>query len=291
MEYAGKELLGWQIDEVDVSPSLKNLKVMIVAGEETAGILAENLSAWGAQPEVLEPEKAVGRLASAFGRQRPYRFAFLEMPLFEEQEREKLRKLAAKPGFPSWSLILLGPGGTTSEGSALVENALTLEQPVDSDRLKERIGQVLAKPQIGKAALHPRNARRVKKQEQGTQVLVADHSANTRMLIKYFLNDRDFVVDMAETPQEALKKYQANNYDIVVMGMEFPDNGGYEVVESIRAWEREVDLPGRPIIALIPQYENDGAKRSVASGCSATLIKPVTKENLGNVISHYLTMA
>jgi len=123
---------------------------------------------------------------------------------------------------------------------------------------------------------------RVQSAENGTlRILLVEDSEDNRLLIKSFLKNTPHVVDIAENGREALDKFKAARYDLVLMDMQMPVMDGYTATRMIREWEgKNIANKRTPIIALTAhalEYDNN---RSMEAGCDSHLTKPVKKEVL-----------
>uniref|UniRef100_A0A831TZK1 histidine kinase n=1 Tax=Geobacter metallireducens TaxID=28232 RepID=A0A831TZK1_GEOME len=117
------------------------------------------------------------------------------------------------------------------------------------------------------------------------RILLAEDAADIRMLMGAFLGNTPHSVDMACNGQEALAKYMAGNYDLVLMDMQMPVMDGISATLRIREWERSHGRPPVPVIALTAGAERSERLKSRAAGCTAHLAKPLRKETLLRTIS------
>jgi two-component system, sensor histidine kinase and response regulator len=109
------------------------------------------------------------------------------------------------------------------------------------------------------------------------RVLVADDSADNRLLIDAFLKKSEFELDQAENGEVALQKFIAGKYDVILMDIQMPVMDGYQAARQIREWEQTHNVARTPIIALTASVLNDAIGRSFDAGCDTHVSKPVRR--------------
>ena len=116
--------------------------------------------------------------------------------------------------------------------------------------------------------------------ERPLRVLLADDSEDNQLLIRTYLKQTPYQLDLAEDGQQALEKAQQVSYDLVLMDNEMPVVDGLTATRRIRAWEREQGRAPVPIISLTAHAYKDDIERSLQAGCNAHLTKPLTRTAL-----------
>jgi PAS domain S-box-containing protein len=114
------------------------------------------------------------------------------------------------------------------------------------------------------------------------QILMADDSNDNRALIRAYLKKTPYLLVEAEDGQDAIDKFIAGNFDVVLMDIQMPNVDGYEATSAIRVWELANSRRRTPIVALTASaLELEEAKnRSKAAGCDAHITKPVKRSTL-----------
>ena len=93
-------------------------------------------------------------------------------------------------------------------------------------------------------------------------------------------------VVFAENGQEAVAALQANaDIDLVLMDIMMPEMDGYETMRVIR--ERE-DFQQLPIISLTAKAMKGDREKSIASGASDYITKPVDTDQLLSLLRVWL---
>ena len=119
------------------------------------------------------------------------------------------------------------------------------------------------------------------------RILLAEDSAAIRAFTQTYFKDTPYQLDMAENGQIAVEMFQAVRYDLVFMDVEMPVMDGVSATLAIRQWEQEEDLDPVPIIALTSHEQKGKLMETLNAGCTAHLIKPLTKEAMLKTIEEH----
>ncbi|TAL12600.1 MAG: response regulator [Nitrospirae bacterium] len=119
------------------------------------------------------------------------------------------------------------------------------------------------------------------------RILLAEDSAAIRAFTQTYFKDTPYQLDMAENGQVAVEMFQAVRYDLVFMDLEMPVMNGVNATLAIREWEQEEDLDPVPIIALTSHDQKEKLLETLEVGCTAHLIKPLTKEAMLKTIEEH----
>jgi two-component system, sensor histidine kinase and response regulator len=139
-------------------------------------------------------------------------------------------------------------------------------------------GRTISKDSVSSAA--PDNISENSRTGRPLRVLVADDSADNRILIEAFLKKAGWQIDQAENGEEAVRKFIIGRYDVVLMDIQMPVLDGYEAVRRIRDWERAAGAPRTPVIALTASVLNEAINKSIEAGCDTHVSKPVRRPAL-----------
>jgi len=119
------------------------------------------------------------------------------------------------------------------------------------------------------------------------RILLAEDSAAIRAFTQTYFKDTPYALDMAENGQVAVEMFQAVRYDLVFMDLEMPVMNGLTATREIRQWEQAEDLDPVPIIALTSHDQKEKLLETLDAGCTAHLIKPLTKEAMLKTIEEH----
>ncbi|MDR4467312.1 MAG: PAS domain S-box protein [Nitrospira sp.] len=116
-------------------------------------------------------------------------------------------------------------------------------------------------------------------------ILLAEDLEDNRDVVKLFLKDTPYQLEMAVNGAQALEQFKNGTYDLVLMDMQMPVMDGLEATAAIRQWERDQRRTPTPIIALTANAFKEEADRSLAAGCTAHMTKPIKKKTLLTLIA------
>lgn len=111
-----------------------------------------------------------------------------------------------------------------------------------------------------------------------SRILVVDDSKVMREMIMACLRampDAEF--DQATSGLEAIERLSLGSYDLVVLDLNMPDIGGYEVLEFVRGQDQLEQLP---ILVVTTRGDETSRERSLAAGASRFMTKPFTPEDI-----------
>lgn len=127
---------------------------------------------------------------------------------------------------------------------------------------------------------------RVLPKSGGISVLIAEDNHINQALIIKVLRKQGFETDLAENGLAALKKFEAGNFDIILMDLQMPGMDGYEAAHKIRT----SDHPNRdiPIIALSAHIFKAEYDRCLEVGINDFISKPFNTRELFEKMFRYL---
>ena len=106
----------------------------------------------------------------------------------------------------------------------------------------------------------------------GLRVLAVDDEADARQLIQHVLGERDALVTVAASADEALSILHANRFDVLVSDIGMAGVDGYALIRGIR--EREAQGERMPAIALTAYARHEDRAVALAAGFDEHLAKP-----------------
>ena len=118
---------------------------------------------------------------------------------------------------------------------------------------------------------------------QGVKVLLVDDNMINQEIICGLLENSQVEIDLASNGEEAVEKFRAKRYDIILMDIQMPVMDGYQATKIIRQEDKEV-----VIIALTANAMSEDLVKSMACGMNNHLNKPVEVEKLYETILRYL---
>ncbi len=115
-------------------------------------------------------------------------------------------------------------------------------------------------------------------------ILLAEDSPDNVSLVRAYLKDMPYRIDVAEDGAEAVERFAAGSYDLVLMDIQMPVFDGHEATGRIRRLEREQGRAPTPILALTAHALAEHRQQTLAAGCDAHLSKPIARRALIDAI-------
>ena len=264
-------------------------------------IVREMITNCGAEvSEASSGEEALVAIRQASDEGKPYRIILLDMRMPGMNGLEVAQKVRAEH-LPTEPLILmLSSDDLKPQLSRLADLGLDayLVKPITRKELFDAIGRVLQDANrnsgdgLPKRAAQPSAAAAEDQKEKSrATILVADDSADNRLLVAAYLRREPCELDFAEDGRIAFDKFKSNQYDMVFMDVQMPELDGLAATRLIRKWESENHRAPTPIIALTASALEEDVQRSHAAGCDLHLSKPIKKSILLNTIQSVILLA
>ena len=170
--------------------------------------------------------------------------------------RGDLAKLKESAGF------LLG------QIDAMVALARNEDKPVERDEgLARHIGLVADTLRT----VQPLAPGAIAVRERQSRVLVVDDNASNRDVLARRLTREGHAVVTAENGAEALELCERQEFDLILLDLIMPEIGGYEVLQRLKASERNRHIP---VIVISALDELDSVIRCIEAGAEDYLPKP-----------------
>ncbi len=125
--------------------------------------------------------------------------------------------------------------------------------------------------------------------ELTANILVVEDLATNRQVLHEQLCELGQRSTFVEHGEEALRKLESGEqFDLILMDCNLPDIDGYQVTERIRKFEQKNGLPLTPIIAISAATSEQHKLRCIEFGMDGILTKPITLNDLENILSLWL---
>ncbi len=268
---------------------LPELKALIVDDNATNRlILSRMLRNWGADVQTAESgEEGLALIQRAAAEGAPYGLLLLDYFMPGMDGLQMAEKLKDRPGaFPGVILILTSDSRDGAAGRAKQLGISDyLVKPVKKAELKAAILAALEQN-----APVPAAGGQAAPAETGfkpLRILLADDAEDNRILILAHLKKYPFKVEVAVNGEDALEKFKAGTYDLVLLDMQMPVMDGYTAAAAMRSYEKEQALPPAKIVALTASVMAEDVDKALRSGCDAHVGKPVKKAALFELLKKY----
>ncbi len=114
----------------------------------------------------------------------------------------------------------------------------------------------------------------------GLTVLLTDDSESNRNVVRVYLRQTRWRIVQAVNGAEALRCFEAEPFDIVLMDVRMPDIDGLTVTRRMREIERRLGRRRTPIVALSALANEELREAAREAGCDAHLEKPLSRLDL-----------
>jgi PAS domain S-box-containing protein len=122
------------------------------------------------------------------------------------------------------------------------------------------------------------------------RILVAEDNEINQKVVFAMLQGLGCSVDIASNGVEAVERWRAGVYDLILMDCQMPIMSGFEATEAIRGEEGQKGQDRVPIIAMTAQAYAQDRARCLQCGMDEHLAKPLTKSELKSVIAKWLKL-
>ena len=117
----------------------------------------------------------------------------------------------------------------------------------------------------------------------GKKILLAEDNKTNQLVICGLLEESGIEIDIANNGQEAVDKFNENEYELILMDIHMPVMDGYEASQIIREKDERVI-----IIAVTANVMKEDIHKALNIGINAHLAKPINVEELYRILLKYL---
>jgi len=117
-----------------------------------------------------------------------------------------------------------------------------------------------------------------------TRVLVAEDNPINREIMLSQLTALGYTVEEAASGKEALRKYQAGQYDLILTDIEMPELDGYGLAAEIRRLEKD-GRPRTPILAITASDFDLDESKARSAGLDGYMLKPLDPKVLAKKLA------
>lgn len=165
---------------------------------------------------------------------------------------------------------------------------IILKSQKSKDRLVDEVSLFLH--DVQRNFLNKSKAKSIIKDDQnslmGVRVLLADDDSRNVFALMHLLERNGMHVVVAKDGLEAVKKFEQNEVDLVLMDIMMPNMDGYEAIKQIRDKVKGRNIP---IIALTAKAMTDDRDKCISAGANDYLIKPVEANRLLSMVKVWLS--
>jgi len=115
------------------------------------------------------------------------------------------------------------------------------------------------------------------------KILIIDDDASVRKVLAMALEDDGYIVDTAENGGEAIRKSNANFYNLALIDIRLPDMEGTRLLKEMKD---TVPKMAKIIVTGYPGLQN--AVEAVNKGADGYIVKPFKMEDLLKTVREHL---
>ncbi|WP_223786754.1 hybrid sensor histidine kinase/response regulator [Marinicella meishanensis] len=119
-------------------------------------------------------------------------------------------------------------------------------------------------------------------------ILVVDDNETNQYVANGVLETLGMSVTLADDGAAAVKAWQNDAFDLIIMDCQMPIMDGYAATEKIRQLEAEQGLPPIPIIAMTASAMQGDREKCLAAGMNDYITKPIESAMVQQIISPWL---
>jgi PAS domain S-box-containing protein len=255
---------------------LKGKRALIVDDNKTnLRILEYQLNKWGIKSfSFSSGSEALGSLCELEN----IDIVILDMAMPEMDGLELASRLRKAPETKGKPIIILSSINKPASAPPQAVDAW-LSKPTKFQLLENTLSSLVS-GHVGKTVVHQKATKIDHKMalNHPLNILVAEDNRVNQMVIINLLQRLGYQSDLVENGLEAVHAVRNNEYDLILMDIQMPEMDGLEATKIIQS--ERVGKPCPAIIALTAHAMNEDRERSLTSGMTDYITKPIQVKSL-----------
>jgi PAS domain S-box-containing protein len=270
--------------------SLHGVRVLVVDDNETnCQILEEMLQSWGMQPaRLIHSTQAMELMHEQQQVHRPFDLVLVDAKMPVLDGYSLVEQIKQDPALRLTVVIMLTSGAISEKvGHSESGAARCQTKPVKQSELLDAIAESLSGVRGLSAAPAVEHPLVTPSSLPPLRILLAEDSLFNQKIALAMLEPRGHHLEIAVNGREALAKWAAAHFDLVLMDVQMPEMDGLEATQAIR--ERERSSGKRtPIVAMTAHAIKGDRERCLEAGMDAYVSKPVRSRELHATIERLM---
>ncbi|MGH9308310.1 MAG: response regulator, partial [Vicinamibacterales bacterium] len=269
-------------------PLLANLPVLVVDDNAVnRKIFLEHLTRWQMKPTAVDGgAAAIDTLLAASHQGDPFVLVLLDANMPDIDGFGVAERIAARPELAGATIMMLTSSGQYGDAARCRDLGISayLTKPVKRTDLLDQIYRVLERGVVRMESSTPTVPAVAETMEirPSTILLAEDNPVNQRVAVG-LLTRRGHRVTVANNGREAIEILARERFDLVLMDVQMPEMGGFEVTAAIR--QREETSGGYTRIVAMTAHAMAGDRdKCIAAGMDGYLSKPINQALLFEVV-------
>ena len=269
--------------------NLGGVKVLVVDDNRTnRKILEGMLRRWEMKVTSVEGgEEALKELSLARGARKPYSLILTDMHMPKMDGFALVERIRQSPEQSTATIMMLTSAGHRGDAARCEELGVSayLLKPIRQSELREAVARVLGtKEQEGAIPLITRYSLQGSQEPSASlHILLAEDNLVNQRLAARLLEKRGHTVVIAANGREALKAFENEDFDLLLMDLQMPEMDGFEATVAIRKKEKDSGSH-LPIVALTAHAMKGDREKCLAGGMDGYLTKPIRPQELHDLL-------
>jgi signal transduction histidine kinase/CheY-like chemotaxis protein/ligand-binding sensor domain-containing protein len=269
-------------------PDLVGIRVLVVDDNAASRtILEDALKTWGLVVHAAgSGSEALRLLQQAATEENPYHLLLADGCMPGMGGLSLVMEMRQSLGVPAATVMML----TADDYYASVRRcremgiAAYVLKPVTPSELLTAIRQALSP--VAAEVRQPSKDEKLSSRQ--LQILLAEDNPVNQHLAVRMLEKMGHLVALAQTGKEALDTLRTGKFDLVLMDLQMPEMDGFAATREIRKAEQG-GQDHLPVIAMTAHAMKGDREQCLAAGMDDYLAKPITSEELRQVIERVMT--
>jgi CheY-like chemotaxis protein len=120
------------------------------------------------------------------------------------------------------------------------------------------------------------------------RILVVEDNPANQLLAETVLEREGFVVDVASSAAEAVRRITTNAPDLILMDISLPGQDGLSLTRDLKS---DPTTSRIPVVALTAHAMVGDREAALAAGCNGHITKPIDVEKFGDEVRSFLPKA
>ena len=285
------------LKDIVIPEDIKRKNILIVDDHAINRLVyKEYLTSWGCRfDEAENGEQALSRLSEAAKIGDPFHIALLDMQMPGMDGEMLGGKIKSDPDLSKTNLVMVTSIGRRGDAKRLKRTGFSafLTKPVKKSILFDCLRTILGPADDPSNQLITRFTLEERKVSDGEpsralKILLAEDNIVNQKVAMGMLKKMGHGVVVVENGLEAVKAFEGEKFDLILMDGQMPVMGGLEAARQIRNREEKSKIGRIPIIAVTANAMKGDREEFLAAGMDDYLAKPIKRRTLEEVIGRVI---
>ena len=270
---------------------LTGVRVLVVDDNLTnRRVLAGILKFWKADPvAVASGAEALVALQRSHQTGEPFAVVLTDMHMPEMDGFDLAERIRSSPDLAGNVILMLTSGEYFGDQARCREAGIAafLTKPIRRVELRKALVTAIAKTDQTsefQAPVLPTSLTVVEHQELRFHILLAEDNVVNQRIAVAMLKNAGHSVTLAANGEEALRRFEEERFDAILMDVQMPGMDGLEATAAIRRSETRAGRGRMPIIAMTAHATAGDRERCIEAGMDDYIAKPIHANSLLEVI-------